>query len=155
MTFQIHALPREGFEPLFALSNDQLAAHKATWMTVEACPGIPCRISLEDAQVGEDVILVNHQHQSADSPYQSSHAVFVRRQANQANPAAGEVPNLFRHRLISVRAFDCDHMMVDADAVEGSELEQAIDTMFALPGVDYLHLHYAKAGCFAARVTRT
>lgn len=154
MSFQIHALPESAFAPLFALSDAELATRRARRMVVDAHPGFPCRVSLEDAAVGETVILMNYEHQPEDTPYHASHAVFVREGAAQAFPAAGAVPELFRARLMSVRAFNDAHDMIDADVVEGRVLEGAIERLFADPEVRYLHLHNAKPGCYAARVTR-
>ncbi|MGB0799278.1 MAG: DUF1203 domain-containing protein, partial [Planktomarina sp.] len=76
MSFQIDALPAIDFAPLFKLSDDELAARNAVRMTVTEYPGTPCRISLEDAQIGEDVILLNHAHLLAASPYAATHAIF-------------------------------------------------------------------------------
>ena len=154
MSFQIHALSPAPFAPLFAMSDDELRSRLATRITVDAKPGYPCRVSLADAEIGETVILVNFEHQPADSPYQASHAIFVREHAGQALPAAGSVPEALASRLISVRAFDDKHFLVNADVVDGSRLSESIPAMFQDPEVAYLHLHHAKPGCFAARVTR-
>jgi len=154
MSFQIHALPAEKFQPLFKMSGQELAGVQATRMIVDAKPGYPCRVSLADAEVGETVILVNYEHQPAESPYRSAHAIFVREQASQAIPKRGEVPEALTTRLISVRAFDDRHYMVNADVVDGTDLGKIIPAMFREPTVAYLHLHNAKPGCFAALVRR-
>ncbi len=154
MSFQIHALSPGPFAPLFAMSDDELRSLRATRMTVDAKPGYPCRVSLADAEIGETVLLVNFEHQPADSPYRASHAIFVREHAGQAFPAAGSVPEALASRLISVRAFDYKHFLFNADVVDGSRLSESIPAMFQDPEVAYLHLHHAKPGCFAARVTR-
>lgn len=124
-------------------------------MTVKTAPGVPCRVSLADAQVGETVVLVNYEHQGADSPYRACHAVYVRAGVPQARPAAGEVPEVLRRRMISVRAFGTDGMMIDADLVEGWHLAPALARIFTDAEVDSVHLHDAKPGCFAASVTRS
>lgn len=154
MSFQIHALPAEHFQPLFRMSAQELEGVQATRMVVDAKPGYPCRVSLADAEVGETVILVNYQHQAADSPYRSAHALFVREHAGQAFPKRGEVPEVLTTRLISIRAFNDKHYMVNADVVDGMDLHEAIPAMLQDPAVAYLHLHNAKPGCFAAWVTR-
>ena len=154
MSFQIHALPAEPFQALFSLSDQELADVRASRMTVDAKPGFPCRVSLADAEPGETVILVNYEHQAANSPYRSSHAIFVRENAGQAFPGRGEVPEVLKTRLISVRAFDENHYMVNAEVADGSHLHELIFAMFRDPAVAYLHLHNAKRGCFAASVTR-
>ena len=154
MSFQIHALSPAQFEPFFALSDSELAKVRAAKMIVDNKPGYPCRVSLADAEIGETVILLNFEHQSADSPYKAAHAIFVRQNAEQAFPDIGMVPELFETRLISIRAFDEKHYMVDADVVVGARLSESIPTILQDTRVAYLHLHNAARGCFAAWVTR-
>lgn len=154
MTFQIEGLRPDEFAAFFNMSEEDLTRCNARKMVVAACPGTPCRVSLADAEVGETVVLVNYEHQSAKSPFRSSHAIFVRQGAEQARPAVGDVPKVMLSRLISLRLFGHDDMMVDADVVPGTDLKFAIVQAFANPQVSYLHLHYAKPGCFAASVRR-
>ena len=61
---------------------------------------------------------------------------------------------MLRLRLLSVRAYDADGLMVDADVVDGRELESVINRLFNEARVDYLHIHFARPGCFACRVHR-
>jgi len=154
MSFQIHALSPDQFEPLFAMSERELAKAGAIRMVVDEKPGFPCRVSLEDAEIGETVMLVNYMHQPGATPYQATHALFVRENARQAFPEVGMVPESLECRLISIRAFDERHMMVAADVVEGSRLSLSIPEMLQDSKVSYLHLHNARPGCYAARVTR-
>jgi len=155
MSFRIHALPYQRFAPVFKLSDADLAKAGAARMVIASKPGAPCRVSLADAEPGETVVLVNFEHQPANSPYRASHAIFIRENAQQAFPEPGEVPEVLSSRLISLRAFDGKHYMIGADVVEGSKLHEAIPAMLRNPEVSYLHLHNAKPGCFAASVTRT
>jgi hypothetical protein len=154
MPFRIHALPYERFAPLFRLSDADLEKAGAARMVVDTKPGTPCRVSLADAEPGETVVLVNFEHQPANSPYRASHAIFIRENAEQAFPEVGEVPQVLASRLISLRAFDQRHYMVAADVMAGTKLREAIPVMFRDPAISYLHLHNAKPGCFAASVTR-
>jgi hypothetical protein len=151
--FQISALPAEPFRSLFALSDAELAARGARWQVVSA--GTPCRVSLEDAAIGETVLLLPYEHQAAaGSPYRSAGAIFVRPDVPEARPAVNEVPESVRRRLLSVRAYDSEGMMIDADVAEGRVLEDAIARFFADPQVAYLHLHNARPGCYNCRVDR-
>lgn len=154
MDFQITALRAEDFDHLFALNDAALAAHQAKRLTVDASPGTPCRVSLEDAAIGETVVLLNHTHQPENSPYQSRHAIFIREGAEQAQPVINEVPDVIRSRLISARFFDHAHMMVEADVVDGNDVGALIAEMFERADIAYAHLHNAKPGCFAAAVRR-
>lgn len=151
--FRFVALPEETFAPLFDKTDAELQKLGARRVVAHAKPGYPCRVSLTDAEPGETVLLVPFVHHDADSPYRSSGAIFVRRAA-AARPAVNEVPALFRGRLMSLRAYDAEGMMVDCEVMEGKDLEAGIRRMFEDRSVSYLHAHNAKPGCFAAAVVR-
>jgi len=155
MTFQIHALDPEPVRHLFDLGDAALAEARACRMTVTAKPGFPCRISLEDAEIGEQVILLNHEHLPGTSPYRSRHAIFIRQGIEMARPQPGEVPASLSLRLISLRGFDADDMMRNADVAQGAAIADAITSMFEDAAIAHIDLHNAKPGCFAARVTRS
>ena len=55
---------------------------------------------------------------------------------------------------LSLRGFSADGMMVEADVVDGSEAEPVIERIFGNDGVAYIHAHYARPGCYAARIDR-
>lgn len=152
MTFQITALPAEPFAPLFTLTDAELAELAVFRRTADAKPGFPCRVSLEDADPGDTVLLLNHEHLPAASPYRARHAIYVRQGVTQARPAPGEIPEMLRRRPLSLRAYDVRAMMLGADLAEGFALEAAVARLLALPGVSFLHLHNAKPGCYAARL---
>lgn len=154
MTFQISALNVDQFSHLFGKDSDTLAQFGAERVVADTVPGYPCRVSLQDAEMGETVLLMNYEHQPASSPYRSSHAIFVREWADEARLDEGEVPMVLRQRLLSVRAFDDSGIMLDADVVDGQQLESLLHAMLANDAVTYLHLHNAKRGCYAARVDR-
>ncbi len=153
MTFRISAIPPALFAPLFGLDDDDLAAHHALRRVADTA-GFPCRVSLEDAEPGDTVLLINYEHQPAQTPYRSRHAIWVREGVAQAFPEPGEVPEQLRSRLLSVRAFDANGMIVGADVVEGDGLAPLAERMLDDPAAAYLHLHFAKHGCYAARVDR-
>lgn len=154
MSFQIHALPLDAFAPLFALSDDDLRARNARRVVADGRPVYPCRVSLQDATEGERLLLLPHDHHLVDAPYRASGPVYVREAAVQAMPAIDEIPALLRTRLLSLRAYDARGTMVWADVRPGTEAETAIDELFAIERTAYLHLHYAKPGCYACRVVR-
>ncbi len=49
---------------------------------------------------------------------------------------------------------DPQDLIVEADVVEGGEIEALIARFFARADVSYLHVHYARRGCYACRVDR-
>ncbi len=152
--FRITGLSAAPFRALFGLSDAALAARHARRMVVDAKPGYPDRIALRDADVGETVLLVNHPHLPDDGPYRSSHAVFVVEGEARTYDATGEVPAVLRSRVLSLRGFDAQRMMVEADLVDGRDVEALIARFFANPDVAFIHVHYAKRGCYACRVDR-
>ena len=154
MDFQIKPLNAQRFAHLFDLTDAELAEQQACRQVVATSPGTPCRVSMQDAVVGETVILFNYVHQPEDSPYQASHAIFVRQGARQAELAINEVPEVIRCRLVSLRLFDRNHMMIDADVMPGDVVGAAIAAAFDKADVAYAHIHNAKPGCFAASVHR-
>jgi hypothetical protein len=154
MTFQIVALPESPFAPLFDMSDEELAERGAVRRIADRSPGFPCRVSLRDAEPGETVVLANFEHLPVASPFRSRYAVYVRRGAVEARLAPGEVPAMLRSRLLSVRAFDDAGMLVDAEVVDGHQLIATIGRLFRANEASYLHVHFARPGCYAARVER-
>ena len=154
MAFRITGLSPAPFAHLFGLSEEALAAHGAQrWVAAEGSR-LPDRIEVRDARPGETVLLVNYEHQPADTPYRASHAIFVREGATAAYDAVDEIPDAMRSRMLSLRAFDAGHLMADAELVDGRDAEAAIARLFAQPQVAYLQAHYATRGCYAARIDR-
>jgi hypothetical protein len=153
MSFRITGLPAAEFADLFSLDDEALRARRAVRRAVDARLSFPCRISLTDAEPGQSVILVNYEHQRADSPYRASHAIYVR--AGEATyDAIDAVPDQLRRRMLSLRAFDEKGMIVGAELVDGRTLEDGIATLLADERAAYLHAHFAKFGCYAARIAR-
>jgi uncharacterized protein DUF1203 len=153
--FQISALRRGDFDEWLSLDDEQLAARGARRYVADRKPGFPCRVSLADAEPGERVILLPYCHQPADSPYRAFGPIFVREAAATALLPPDTVPELLRSRLLSVRAYDADHLIAEADVVDGRALESCIARMFERGNVAYAHVHFARPGCFACRVDRT
>jgi hypothetical protein len=154
MRFQISGLPVAPFAPLFGLSDAELAKQDIVRHTADRSPGFPCRVSLRDAEAGETLLLLNYEHLAVATPYRSRHAIYVREYAEEARVAVNDIPDVLRRRLLSLRAFDKQGMLLDADVADGHHIEPLIERMFERHGVEYLHVHNAKPGCFAARVDR-
>jgi hypothetical protein len=154
MSFRIKGLPAENFSHLFALSDEELAKHGAVRRIAdEREPGYPCRVSLTDSQPGDELVLVNYEHLPVDTPYRMRFAIFVRK-GEQAYDQVDEVPEQLRKRTLAVRSFDRKGMMLGFELVDGRGLEPAIDKLFTQPKAEYLHIHFAAPGCYAARVER-
>ena len=154
INFQLVPLPIEEFHPLFALSDEQIKEQAAMWVVVDEKPGYPCRVSLADAEVGERVLAIPFVHHDVQSPYRGSGPIFVREGARTATPGVNEVPIMFHHRLLSLRAYDSRGMMIGATTVKGTGLAQAIIAHFEDPRVEYQHVHNASPGCYNCEIRR-
>ena len=151
MSFRISGLPTAPFADLFSLSDDELR-EQGTVRRI-AKHNAPCRISLTDAQPGDEVLLVNYEHHPVDSPYRMRFAIYVRRGEEQYD-AVDQVPEQLRARTLAVRAFDANAMMLAWEVVNGQQVEEVIERLFKDADAAYLHVHYAAPGCYAARVDR-
>src|SRR5690606_17769628 len=80
-SFQLSGIPHEPYADLFDLSDDDLAKHHAKRMIADADFGFPCRISLRDARIGDELLLLPYRHLSGNSPYRAAGPVFVSRHA--------------------------------------------------------------------------
>lgn len=154
MAFRVVGLPSSLFRPLYGLSEKELAERGVEVKFADAQTGFPCRVSLRDAPVGTRMLLMNFEHQPANTPYRSQHAIFVEDGAEEVHPGVNEVPEVLASRTLSVRAFDEAGQMLDAAVVKGREAGPAFERLLAVPGAAYLHVHNAGRGCYAARVER-
>jgi Protein of unknown function (DUF1203) len=152
--FTIRGLSPEPFRALFDLSDEELEKRRAKRYVADSERGLPCRVSLQDAEAGDEVILTNFIHLPSESPYRSTHAIFVRKAATSAASYTDSLPQMLRTRLLSIRAFGAKDMLVGADVIEGERLEEAIARFFEDPAVEFLHVHFAKPGCYACRIDR-
>jgi hypothetical protein len=152
--FQLRGLDPAIFAPLFRFGDADLAARGARRVIATAAPGFPCRISLADAEVGDELLLLPFEHQPAASPYRALGPIYVRRDARPPGLAPGEVPDYVSRRLISARAYDAGHCMVAASVTPGAAVTAELERLFDDDQVAYLHLHHAARGCFLGRVDR-
>ena len=151
MTYRIAGLDPAPYKPLFGLSDEALASRGIVRMRVTD-PTFPCRISLVDRPVGEEVLLLNHVSHDVANPYRASHAIFV------SDAAQGEfvdqVPPVFQKRVLSLRGFDRYGMMVEAMLTQPGETNAGIRRLFENPDVEIIHAHNAVRGCFSAKIER-
>ena len=152
--FRLVAIPSQAFDSLRGQPDGALRARGIRRRRADENPGFPCRVSLADAEVGEEVLLLPFTHHDVDSPYRASGPIFVRMGSATARPEVGEIPEMLRTRLLSVRGYDAEGMMIAAAVTEGRDLEAHIDRAFSDPRVEYLHLHNARPGCYNCRVER-
>jgi len=148
---QITGLDPAQFDSLFT-DDAALAARHGRKVIADAPVGFPCRVSLEDARPGDELVLVNHAHHVVDTPYRASGPIYVRRNATRFSGTT--LPAMLRTRVLSVRAYSATGNLVEADVCPGSDVDPIIARMLADDAVGYLHVHLAKPGCFACRIDR-
>jgi hypothetical protein len=153
MTYMIQGLAPDHFAPLFALNDTELAAINARRVTAKSDRGFPCRISLQDARAGEELILLHHVSHDVETPYRSAYAIYVRPGVTAAT-YRDELPPVFAGRPIALRAFDAAGMLQTARLAGPGEADVAIRDVFADAGIAYIDAHNAAHGCFAARIER-
>lgn len=154
MTYRIEGLQREAYAGLLGLGDDDLAARGARRVTSDSKPGFPCRVTLEDAEPGENLILFNHVSNDVPTPYRSAYAIFVRETA--AGPACyvDETPPVFEGRTLGLRGFDGEGMLRGALLALPGEADAGIRALLERPEIETIHAHNAAAGCFAAKIVR-
>jgi hypothetical protein len=154
MSFQIRGLEADAFSHLFSLSEQKLAAIGAQRVHADKADAYPCRVSLTRVAVGEELLLLNHAHQSmASSPYRASGPIFVSR-AGRAGAYRNELAPILKDRLLSLRAYDADALIVDAEVGENGQVPDLIERFFANPEIVHIDAHFARRGCFGARIER-
>ena len=153
MSYVVRGLDPALFKRLFHLSDEDLAAQGIVRMLVSKKPSFPCRVTLEDRDIGETVLLLNHVSHEVTNPYRTAHAIFVG-EADQAAEFIDEVPPVFEARILSLRGFDANGMMIDALVAQPGEAEKGIRRLFENPAIETLHAHNAARGCYSAKIER-
>lgn len=152
--FTINGLNGEDFKYLYALSDDQLKEHGAIRIKVDKQDAYPDRITLKEIPVGEYAILLNHQYLDRPSPYRGRHAIFIWQGQIQPSVLKNTLPEVMQTRLISLRAFDRNDMMIEATLSSGDGITRSIEGMLAIKQVEYILAHNAIQGCFSCRISR-
>lgn len=154
MDFRIRGLSPDPFRQLYGMSDDDLSERGVKRYIAGEDSRLPDRIEIRDSKPGERFLLLNHIHQPANSPYRASHAIFVREGAEHPYDRVNAVPEALRIRLLSLRGFDADGMLIEADVTQGTGIEGVIERFFSNPELAYIHAHNAKEGCFHALIER-
>lgn len=155
MSYRITGLEREQFAHYFDMDDAELARHDAVRVTAGADKGWPCRISLQDANAGETLVLLNHVSHDVATPYRSSYAIYLRDRANTEPEYIDEIPPVFEGRPMAFRAFDADGMLRNAALALPGQADMKIRELFESSDIAYIHAHNAAHGCFSAKVERT
>jgi hypothetical protein len=143
-----------GLDPAAFADTDALLAAGAIRVRADSKPGYPCRVTLEDAEPGESLLLLNHLSHDVATPFRSAYAIYVRERAAAASEYVDETPAFFGHRTLGLRAFDADGMLRRASVAGPGEADGAIRGLLDHDEIAYIHIHNAGAGCFMACAER-
>ena len=154
MAYSITGLDPLDFAALVSANDDALRAAGAVRVIATASPGYPCRITLEDAAIGEPLILLHHLSHDVATPYRAAYAIYVREQATVAAHYNDAVPPVLQGRPISLRGFGADGLLKHASLALVGDVDGAIRALFAKSEVAYIHAHNAAHGCFVAQIDR-
>ncbi len=152
--FKFNALKYEAFAKYFELSNSELNLAGAYMFTADESPCYPCRVSLDDAKVGETVLAISYEHHPVAGPYRSAGPIFIRKNAEATTLGKNIIPSMLTHRTLSVRGYNSSSLMIEADTVSGVNLEAILVSQLLNESVEYIHIHNAGPGCFNCAVTR-
>ena len=153
MAYRIEGLAPAAFESLFGMMDGELAARGAMRVTADAPSGYPCRISLQDAAPGEELILLNHVSHDVAGPFRTAYGIYVRKGARVA-AFEDEAPAYLDGRTLGLRGFDAEGMLRGALLALPGEADARIRELFGRPEVATIHAHNAAYGCFLARIER-
>jgi len=116
----------------------------------------PCRHCLAEADIGAPVLLGSYHFGRPYGVYWTPSPIFVHAETCKRFEWADSVPEIVRHRLVSVRAYDTDDMCIYdlGDVCDAAYVERLLDRALADRRTDYVNIHTARPGCFLCRVER-
>jgi hypothetical protein len=153
MAYRIEGLAPEAFASLFSMTDGELAERNAVRVTADKPSGYPCRVSLEDAAPGDELVLLNHVSNDVPTPFRTAYAIYVRKGAEAAS-YTDETPDYLGKRTLSLRGFDDAGMLKDALLAMPGETDAQVRALFGRPDIATIHAHNAAYGCFLARIER-
>jgi hypothetical protein len=154
MVYRIEGIDARACRHLLGLDDETLALHNARRVVADSKPGFPCRVTLEDAEPGESLILMNYVSHDVPTPFRSAYAIYVRESAGRSACYIDEPPPVFSGRTLGLRGFDGHGILRGASLALPGEADGQIRALFERPEIETIHAHNAAAGCFAAKIVR-
>lgn len=154
MNYIVEGLSPEPFQHLFGMTDEALEQHNVKRCVCNKEHSFPDRVSMRDLDIGETALLLNHTSMDKETPYKASHAIFIKEELQSPYKAENEIPDVMYRRMLSLRAFDKDGMIIHAGLASGDDIEQTIKTMLLDPEVEHIDAHNAGRGCFSGRISR-
>lgn len=152
----IEGLDPAPFAPLFELDDAELERRGIRRVIASENPGVsyPCRVSLKFAEAGEELLLLNYRHlDQPGSPYRAEGPLYVRRNAVRF-ARSSDYPEIVMHWTMSLRAYDREGMMREAEVAEKDALRAQVASWFADEAISHVDIHSMRRGCFFCRIER-
>jgi len=143
-----------GLDPAAFADSEQMIAAGAIRVTADKPNAFPCRITLEDAEPGESLLLLNHLSADVATPFRASHAIYIREGAREASLYADVMPAFISSRATSLRGFDAAGMMREAFLAAPGEADAGTRRLLERKEISHVDIHTAAWGCFLARAER-
>ncbi len=154
MTYRIRGLDPQQFKPLFVMDPEGLKRARATRTTAGNDGRYPCRVSLRDADPGDELALLHFTNHDVETPYRNAFAIYVRKSASEAADYIDELPPVLRARPIALRGYDAGGNLVQAALAIDDDVDHSLRALLDDPAIAYIDAHNAMHGCFAARIER-
>lgn len=114
-----------------------------------------CRLCLADGAPPQQHILFSYMPVQEDkNPYTEVGPVYIHDQCEQYRDVYALPPAMSSRKYLTVRGYDEGQFMVGGKMAEGERLEDAIDTLFNNPSIEYIHVSDASTGCYFFKVVR-
>ncbi|MCB1633725.1 MAG: DUF1203 domain-containing protein [Xanthomonadales bacterium] len=152
--FRVKGLDPRPYRHLYGQPEAMLADQGVHRITATEHGRYPDRASLQDAQPGQALLLLNHCHLERPSPYAATHAIYLREGECEVAQFLNRLPPAWQGRTLAIRAIDARQWIVQARLVEFDDASEAINELLTDPTVTHLHAHYPATGCLAARIER-
>jgi hypothetical protein len=149
--FRIVPLSTEAAEAARHAATSRMADHRV--VVADSAKGYPCRHCLRFAKPGERVILFPYASIPAGHPYSEIGPIFVHERPCERYSTTDEFPPDLRGGRV-IRAYNSNYDMIDAEVVNGSELEAVIEKLLEEPETAFVDARSATRGCYTFRIQR-
>jgi hypothetical protein len=114
----------------------------------------PCRHCLQFISAGMEQTLFTYDAFAGQEKLPLPGPVYVHKEACERYPEDGGYPAALRGSPRTLNAYGRGRKLVAQEYVQGANVDETIDRLFAREDVDYIHVRSTTAGCYTFRVER-
>jgi hypothetical protein len=151
--FRVIPIPEEVAEKARATRKSPQYGHP---VHAEVATGYgPCRQCLHTFDEGhESRLLFTYNPFEGRDSYPSPGPIFIHEQPCETYGENGEFPDGLSRLPLVLEGYGAGRWPVTQERVQDGKVERAIERIFALPAVEYIHVRNLEAGCFIAQIDR-